>query len=81
MRFVVLATPTCTTCKILKELVKEQGIEAQFGFVDSLSEEGKKLVKVFSIRSAGTIIDIHTNEVVSFEEAKERLGVKCGWIL
>lgn len=67
-KYVVLTTPTCTSCRILKKLVVAKNLGEKVSFVDALTPEGQKVMERSEIRSAGQILQVDTNTIITLEE-------------
>lgn len=60
--YIVLTSPCCGRCMVIKNILTSKGIP--FREVSADSEEGKRYVKVFDIRSAGVVIDVNTQKLI-----------------
>jgi hypothetical protein len=66
-RFVVLTTPTCTKCKVIKDLVRSNDV-LSVEFMDAKTPEGKAFAKQYKIMGAGIITDTQTGQQVTFTD-------------
>lgn len=69
-KYVVITTPSCMMCKLLKSNVENKGI-SDVTFIPYLSDEGRVLADKFNIRSAGTVIDTEVDKVLDEQEMKK----------
>lgn len=67
-RYAIVTTRSCGRCMVAKNMLKSKGIA--FAEVDAGSAEGERMVKVYGVKMAGTIIDLHEQKVIELNEVK-----------
>lgn len=61
-RYKVITTTYCGNCKHIRKCVEDNQLK-DFEFIDANSPEGKELIKQYSLRTAGVIIDTELGHI------------------
>lgn len=64
MRYICFTSPTCSRCKIIKDLVGAKAEELGLEFIDITLPESQSLIDKYQIQAAGIIIETETGNQV-----------------
>jgi len=73
VRYICFTSPTCSKCKIIKDLVGAKAEELGLEFIDITLPESQSLIDKYQIQAAGIIIETETGNQVPVALLRQRI--------
>ena len=67
-RYIVVTSPSCTRCMVVKKALADKGIE--YKELSVATPVGREIVKEYGIKVAGTIVDLDRKRVIELNEVE-----------